>query len=85
MTSFHAILLRDHLALTRLLITLVNEANLAEFRYVQNILKTDAAELGWAPSDEQWLLPGQPPPGGWLVYEAAYRWCRDGFQRSSDL
>ncbi|WP_159718296.1 hypothetical protein [Geminicoccus flavidas] len=84
MGPLHARLFQEHVLLTQLLIELMGQTKLAEARYVQAILKTDAAEMGWAPKDRRWLRPGQPPEPGWTVYEAVWRWCQGGYLQSPE-
>ena len=71
----------DFNGLSKLMIDLIHQERLTAAAYVVSILQTDLAEQGLGPARKEWPRPGQAAPDGWHVYEAALRWCHDGFAR----
>jgi hypothetical protein len=55
-------------------VRLVDQLAFADANYVVSIMKTDFSELGHPPEGGTWPRPGQTPPAGWPLYEAAIRW-----------
>ena len=72
--------LREHVYLTRLLLRLISAEQHEEADYVLAVLQTDLAEMDQVPKGRNWLRPGQVPPQGWPVYEAALRWFQGDFR-----
>jgi hypothetical protein len=74
-------LLQEHAELTDGLRRLIDEGAFAEADYVASIMQTDLAEMGHVAKGSPWPRPGEAPPMGWPLYEAAIRWSRDAFRK----
>jgi hypothetical protein len=73
-------LLQEHDELTHSLPKLVQAGAYAEAAYITAIMQTDLAEVGYVAPGSIWPRPGEAPPVGWSLYEAAVRWSKGGFQ-----
>lgn len=73
--------LREQAQLTKMLMELIVRERHRDADYVLAILQTDAAEADRVPEGRNWLRPGEEPPKGRPVYEAAFRWCNSDFRR----